>query len=115
MASCNTIIYFTTRMTELADFYRRGLDLGKPQSHGGNHLGFRLAGGVYLGFDQVDEARPGFGGPTVWFAVDDLQATFDRFVVLGAAVRYPPVLKPMGDVLASLHDLDGNVFGLVER
>jgi predicted enzyme related to lactoylglutathione lyase len=56
-----------------------------------------------------------FGGPTIWFDVDDLQATFDRFVASGAGVRYPPELKPMGDVLASLEDLDRNVFGLVQR
>ena len=115
MARCDTIIYFTSRMRELADFYRRGLDLGEATPHGDNHLGFRLEGGVYLGFDQVDDAAPTFGGPTVWFDVDDLHATFGRFVAAGATVRYPPELKPMGDVLASLHDLDGNVFGLVQR
>jgi len=115
MTRCDTIIYFTPRMTELATFYRDGLQLGKPQGHGGNHLGFRLDNGVYLGFDQVDEAQWGSGGPTVWFDVDDLQATFDRFLALGAGVRYPPELKAMGDVLASLEDLDGNGFGLVQR
>ena len=115
MATCDTIIYFTSRMADLADFYGRGLALGEPHGHGGNHLGFPLEGGVYLGFDQIDEAIPGFGGPTVWFNVDDLQATFDRFVALGARIRYPPELKPMGDVLASLEDPDGNVFGLVSR
>jgi predicted enzyme related to lactoylglutathione lyase len=115
MTSCDTIIYFTTRMNELAEFYRRGLNLGEAQHHGGNHLGFSLNEGVYLGFDQADEARAGFGGPTVWFGVDYLQATFDRFVSLGATVRYPPEHKAMGDLLASLHDLDGNVFGLVQR
>jgi predicted enzyme related to lactoylglutathione lyase len=115
MAVCDTIIYFTNRMTELAEFYGTGLELGDPQAHGGNHLGFPLEGGVYLGFDQVDEAAPTFGGPTVWFNVRDLQAAFERFVALGARVRYPPELKPMGDVLASLEDPDGNVFGLVSR
>ena len=115
MAICDTIIYFTTRMTELAHFYRDGLNLGEPEGHGGNHPGFALPGSVYLGFDQVDETKPGFGGPTVWFDVDDLQATFDRFVALGATIRYAPELKPIGDILASLHDLDGNVFGLVQR
>jgi predicted enzyme related to lactoylglutathione lyase len=115
MATCDTIIYFTSRMAELAAFYGHGLELGEPQGHGRDHLGFPLEGGVYLGFDQVDEAEAGFGGPTVWFDVDDLQATFDRFTALGAGVRYPPELKPMGDVLASLEDPDGNVFGLVSR
>jgi predicted enzyme related to lactoylglutathione lyase len=115
MATCDTIIYFTTRMPEMAHFYGQGLELGEPQGHGGNHLGYSLDDGVYLGFDQVEQARPSFGGPTVWFNVDDLQATFERFVELKARVRYPPELKPMGDVLASLEDPDGNVFGLVAR
>ena len=46
-------------------------------------------------------------------AVGHLRATFDLFVALGAAVRHPSQL--MGDMLASLENLGGNVFGLVER
>lgn len=115
MTTCDTIIFFTARMTELADFYRFGLRLAEPQAHGRDHLGFSLDNGIYLGFDQVAGARGGSGGASVWFGIDDLQATFDRFVSVGAGVRYPPQLKPMGDILASLQDLDGNVFGLVQR
>lgn len=114
MVGCDTIIIFTNRMVELADFYRRGLDLPEPTPHGSSHLGFRLDN-LYLGFDQVDSPPSGGSGVTVWFDVPDLEAAFERFVTAGALVRYPPTLKPMGDVLASLHDPDGNVFGLVQR
>lgn len=115
MARLDTIIIFTHRMEQLADFYRQGLGLGEPNRHGETHLGFMLAEGVYLGFDQVDDPYHGQGGVSLWFDVDDIEATFERFVSLGADVRYPPQEKPMGDVLASLHDPDGNIFGLVQR
>lgn len=114
MVGCDTIIIFTSRMTELAEFYRRGLDLPEPSPHGPSHLGFRLEN-LYFGFDQVDDDSVGGVGVTPWFAVPDLDAAFRRFVAAGAVVRYPPTLKPMGDTLASLHDPDGNVFGLVQR
>jgi len=114
MVACDTIIVFTSRMTELAEFYRNGLDLPEPTAHGPLHLGFRLDN-LYLGFDQVDDEVAGGVGVTPWFAVPDLDTAFDRFVQAGATIRYPPTLKAMGDVLASLNDLDGNVFGLVQR
>jgi predicted enzyme related to lactoylglutathione lyase len=114
MVGCDTIIIFTSRMVELAEFYRRGLDLPEPQAHGSSHLGFRLDN-LYFGFDQIDDGSAGSVGVTMWFAVSDLDAAFERFVGAGAQIRYPPTLKPMGDVLASLRDLDQNVFGLVQR
>jgi len=89
MAGCDTIIIFTTRMQELADFYRKGLGLPVPQDHGENHLGFQLDN-LYFGFDQVDGQTPSGGGVTLWFSVPDLDIAFDRFVGLGAGVRYPP-------------------------
>ncbi|MDX1614625.1 MAG: VOC family protein [Candidatus Promineifilaceae bacterium] len=109
----HTVILFTTRMAELAEFYRQGLELGQPQSSPG-HLGF-LLDNVYLGFDQVDEQPARGGGTTLWFAVADLDVTFQRFVSLGADVRYAPVQKPWGATLASLVDPDGNIFGLVQQ
>jgi uncharacterized glyoxalase superfamily protein PhnB len=47
--------------------------------------------------------------------VDDLQATFERLVALGATVRYPPTRKPWGAELAAVYDLDGNLLGLAQR
>jgi hypothetical protein len=60
-AAIDTAIVFTTRMQELADFYRQGLDLPEPNQSPG-HLGFQV-GSVYLGFDQVEEGwgLPGSG------------------------------------------------------
>ncbi len=110
----DTIIIYTRDMQRLSDFYAAGLELGDPNRVPG-HIGFDLPGGTYLGFDETHAVRVGGGGVSLWFDVSDLQATFERFVELGAKVRYPPQLKPMGDVLASVTDPDGNIFGLVSR
>ena len=111
-----TVIVFTSRMNELAEFYRTGLGIG-PYQESPQHLGC-LVGSVYFGFDQVDdepaEARSKLG-LTIWFTVDDIHASLERLVELGATVRYPPTKKPWGAVLASLEDPDGNVFGIAQR
>jgi uncharacterized glyoxalase superfamily protein PhnB len=112
-AAIDTAIVFTTRMQELADFYRKGLELSEP-NHSPGHLGFQV-GAVYLGFDQVDGGWASPAAVTLWFRVDDVQAAFDRFIALGARVNYAPVTKPWGDVLASVFDLDGNLIGLSQR
>jgi len=114
--SLETVIVFTTRMNELAEFYCKGLDIG-PYQESPQHLGCHV-GSVYFGFDQVDdesaEAR-NKPGPTLWFTVDDIHASFNRLVELGATVRYPPAKKPWGAILASLKDPDGNIFGVSQR
>jgi uncharacterized glyoxalase superfamily protein PhnB len=112
-AAVDTAMIFTTRMVELADFYRRAFELDEPQPHSDNHLGFQI-GALYLGFDQVEEAQSS-GAVSLWFRVDDVEATFNRMVEMGAEVRYSPVRKPWGDVLASVCDLDGNLVGLSQR
>jgi predicted enzyme related to lactoylglutathione lyase len=113
-ASLDTAIIFTPRMEELAAFYRDALQLG-PYHHSPRHLGQQV-GRVYFGFDQDDTAgRDGAAPVTLWFTVDDLQATFDRLVRMGARVRSAPASKPWGGVLACVYDPDGNLLGLSQR
>jgi len=103
-------------METLAAFYSAGLGIGPYQSSP-SHLGC-MVGSVYLGFDQVDAEPARLGGrcgPTIWFTVDDIHASFRNLVQLGAKVRYPPAKKPWGAVLASLEDPDGNIFGISQR
>ena len=113
-ASLDTVIVFTSRMKDLAKFYSQGLG---PYQESPKHLGC-MVGSVYFGFDQVDaepdKRRNGFG-PTIWFTVEDIEDSFRCLVELGATVRYPPTKKPWGAVLASLEDLDGNIFGISQR
>lgn len=110
----DTVIIFTTRMHQMAEFYRAALMLDAPVAVLPDHIGFRLPR-IYLGFDQVAEQPATPGGVTAWFRVDDLDATFANCVRLGARVRYPPTTKPFGDRLASVYDLDGNLIGLAQR
>ncbi len=109
------MIIFTSQHRALADFYCGALDLPEPEAFGDDHLGIQLEH-FYLGFDE-SEASEGHraGGVSLWFAVPDLDASFARFVELGADVRCPPEVKPFGDRLASVYDPDGNIIGLVER
>jgi predicted enzyme related to lactoylglutathione lyase len=112
-ASLGTVILFTTQMEALSEFYCQGLGIG-PYQESPKHRGC-LVGTVYFGFDQVDDATEKAQrtlGATIWFTVDDIHATFDRLIELGASVRYPPMEKPHAGFLASLVDLDGNIFGI---
>ena len=112
-AVLHTAIIQTGRLAEMAAFYRQGLALGEPVEEA-DHLGFPLPN-AYFGFDLVAEPPSPTGVVSLWFEVDDLQATFDKFVALGAQVKYPPTRKPWGARLAALYDPDGNVFGLTGR
>ncbi len=111
----DTVIINTSRMTELAQFYQEGLQLGPSQPHVDNHIGFQIAE-TYFGFDQVDEPPSEYpGAVSLWFRVDDIEGTFNRLKQLGAQVKYAPTKKPWGDVLAALIDPDGNIIGLAQR
>lgn len=112
--SLHTAIVRTPNLEALARFYGQGLGLGEPEAEGEDHLGYPLAN-AYLGFDLVpSEVEPG-EAVSLWFDVEDIQATFEAFLALGARVRYPPTRHPWGAVLASMYDPDGNLFGLKQR
>jgi predicted enzyme related to lactoylglutathione lyase len=109
-----TMIIFTTDMEALAAFYQEGLELGSYQ-RSPQHMGQQV-GPVYLGFDEVESLEGNArANVSLWFTVENLQATYDRLVGLGASVRYPPVRKPWGGYLACVYDPDGNMLGLSQR
>ena len=111
----DTVIIQTTRLKELVKFYQEGFNLQPPKSFGDDHLGFQLPG-VYLGFDLVSEVKGSQpGAVSLWFRVDELEASFNRLVSLGARIKYPPQEKPFGDTLAVVFDPDGNIVGLSQR
>lgn len=110
----HTVIIQTARLEEMAEFYGRGLGLGEPAATGDDHLGFPLKN-VYFGFDKVEQAPAPSGVISLWFEVEDIEATFHQLQQSDAGVKYPPTKKPWGAVLAALFDPDGNVFGLTQR
>ncbi len=111
------VIIFTKQMELLASFYREALEIG-PFEHSPGHMGCQI-GEIYFGFDEVNEDEAGFSGKhlgvSLWFTVDDIEATFERLVDMGAELRYPPTPKPWGAILASVYDPDGNILGLTQR
>ncbi|MDF1597207.1 MAG: VOC family protein [Acidimicrobiia bacterium] len=111
--SVDTAIIFTVNMVELAAFYQEAFQLDDPHEQD-RHRGFQLDG-FYLGIDQDEGAAPSPGSVTLWFRVEDLEATFTRMVELGAEVRYPPTDTPWGDRLAAVFDPDGNMVGLAHK
>jgi predicted enzyme related to lactoylglutathione lyase len=52
-------------------------------------------------------------GIVAYWAVDDVQASFDRLVSLGATVHQVPIERGPGFVTASVVDPFGNVFGVM--
>ena len=113
-AILQTVIIQTGQLAEMADFFAHGLELGEAAATGEDHLGFPLPN-LYFGFDQVDDVPEPSGVVSLWFEVEDIEASFKRFEGLGARVKYPPTKKSWGAVLSALYDPDGNVFGLSQR
>ena len=110
----HTVILQTSRLQEMVDFYSAGLELGKSSPTGGDHLGFSLPN-AYFGLDYIEKPPEPSGVISLWFEVENLQKTFERFEEIGAEIKYPPTQKPWGASLAALYDPDGNLFGLTQR
>ena len=59
-------------------------------------------------------ARPGTAsGAVIYWHVDDVQASFERLVSLGATVHEAPVERGPGFVTASVVDPFGNILGIM--
>jgi predicted enzyme related to lactoylglutathione lyase len=58
--------------------------------------------------------RPGTaGGAVIYWHVDDVQASFERLLSMGAAVHEKPVERGPGFVTASVVDPFGNILGIM--
>jgi predicted enzyme related to lactoylglutathione lyase len=113
-ATLQTVIIQTKQMAEMADFYRHGFELEAAAATGVDHLGFPLPN-LYFGFDLVEDTPEPSGVVSLWFEVEDIEATFTKFQELEAQIEYPPTKKPWGAILAALYDPDGNLFGISQR
>lgn len=102
------------------EFYRRlGLDV--PAEAGGDgHVETRIAGGLRLTWDTIEEVRkfdegwtPASGGPRMGFAFlmdspADVDRTYERLVGLGYEGHKAPWDAFWGQRYAVVHDPDGN-------
>lgn len=71
--------------------------------NGNEHIG---------GLMKVDEVKAG-ESPSLWFRVQNLQATLDKALELGGTLDSEPSEVPSVGWSATIRDLDGNMVGLV--
>jgi predicted enzyme related to lactoylglutathione lyase len=55
----------------------------------------------------------GIGGPTTYWAVDDVHAAYERLLALGATTHQEPIERGPGFVTTSVVDPFGNVLGVM--
>jgi predicted enzyme related to lactoylglutathione lyase len=107
----SAVLIETTRLEELAEFYKAGFDLDSPDPEDEEQVGFQM-GEVYFGLERVEETSVPSKAMSLWFTVEDTQAVYDRLLSLGAASKSEPE-EVDGEIIASVFDPDGNVIGLL--
>ena len=105
------VLIETTRLSEMRDFYRSGLELEQPDTIESDQIGFQI-GEVYFGLEQVDEQSVPSRSMSLWFKVEDARAVYDRLIALGAASKDVPA-EIEDEVIAAVFDPDGNAIGLL--
>ena len=78
------------------------------------YVGFNV-GGFELGLDPSDENRPGAGGSTAYWGVEEIGAAHTRLLELGARENGPIQDVGGGIRVATVRDPFGNVFGIIEN
>jgi glyoxalase superfamily protein len=102
------ILLHSAAFAELADFYRRAFDLPEPTPAGDEHVGWPSTT-PYLGVDTDP-----YSAISIWFKVDDVEATIEKLVAAGATRLTPPDRNESpGEIIARVRDPAGNVVGLV--
>ena len=101
-----------TELLGIEPYFVREVD-GKPA-----YIEFRIGdyqhefGFVDRRFDPHGRLQTS-GGAIVYWHVDDVQATLDRLVSLGATVRQEPIEYGPGFISASVDDPFGNILGVM--
>ncbi|MGH3132899.1 MAG: VOC family protein [Gaiellaceae bacterium] len=98
------VLLHSKAFTELADFYRRAFDLPEPTPMGDSHVGWSSTT-PYPGFDDDP-----YSAISLWFKVDDLEATVEKLVSVGATpLTEPNADESPGEIVARVRDPAGNV------
>ncbi len=105
------VLVASEQPADLAEFYRQTLDLGAPSYVTDDHVGFAL-GDAYVGFERGAQAQAG-GAITLWFHVDDLNATTARMVAAGASDPSEPFETAENEMGLTITDPAGNPIGLL--
>ncbi|GAA3849776.1 VOC family protein [Saccharothrix violaceirubra] len=114
-----TISYYADDVVEARDWYAKVLGVpayfARPEEGTPSYVEFRVGDFEHeLGIvDRKFAPHDTAGGPITYWAVDDLDASLERLVALGATPHRPPTAYGPGFVTASVVDPFGNVLGLM--
>ena len=118
-----TITYSSDNVAEAADWYEKvlGVEPYFRKEFGGGlaYVEFRI-GDYSHELGLIDRRYVGAtpeiqGGTVAYWAVDDVHATFDRLLELGATTHIPVTEQGPGFVTASVFDPFGNVLGVMKN
>lgn len=113
----STISFYAADHESAKKWYAEFLGM-EPYFNRPGYAEFRLGDYQHeLGIIDSKYAPPGAkntpGGAIVYWHVDDLQATFDRLIRMGAQVYEPVTERGPGFVTAAVVDPFGNVLGIM--
>ncbi|HEV7650216.1 MAG TPA: VOC family protein [Actinophytocola sp.] len=112
-----TINYFADDLAAARTWYAEFLGVDAYFEVPGGYVEFRIGdssdelGIVHSSYAPHEAGKP--AGQIVYWAVDDVQATLDRLLALGATEHQPVTERGDGFVTASVVDPFGNVLGFM--
>jgi predicted enzyme related to lactoylglutathione lyase len=106
-----TVVYPVADLKRATAWYRDVLERA-PYFEEPFYVGFDV-GGFELGL--VPDGTPGSSGATAYWGTPDAPAELERLVGLGATVETPVTDVGEGIRVATVHDPDGNLFGVIEN
>ena len=117
-----TVSFWADDVKAAAQWYGELLGMApyfaRPDAENPSYVEFRIGDyqhelGIISRAFAPKSAAPGPGGATVYWHVDDVQATLDKLMAMGAT-EYEPLLKRgEGFVTAAVVDPFGNVLGIM--
>jgi lactoylglutathione lyase len=112
------LIVYVPRVEASLAFYERAFGLSRRFLHESGTYGELETGGTALAFAEegstptagqfaLNRRSASAAGLEVGLVVPDVQAAFDRALAAGAVSVVTPVVKPWGQTVAYVRDLDG--------
>jgi predicted enzyme related to lactoylglutathione lyase len=109
-----TVAYQVEDLEKAKQWYTEALGF-EPYFDEPFYVGFSV-GGFELGLHPAEDDAPlGVGGTTVYWGVDDIEATMERLVELGATVHGEVQDVGEGILVASVVDPFGNLVGIIRN
>ena len=112
-----TINYWTDDLAAAREWYAEFLGVDAYFEVPGGYIEFRIGdsldefGIAHRDYQPHPTEKP--AGQVMYWAVDDVQATLDRLLALGATEHQPVIERGEGFVTASVVDPFGNVLGFM--